>query len=301
MPSISVVIPSFNRPRSLEKTLHFLSLSSFKDFEAIVVDQSTDSKVALFPSDPRFRRLIQKIPNLPQARNTGFLNSSAPIVLFLDDDVEFGGHLLEAHLRAHESLPEAGVVTGRIRLIPPDRWDDATIVAWLNPQTAKLVANYNLPHKREITLCSGCNMSFKREALAACGPFDTAFTGNALYEEIDMAFRIRQKGFRLFYAPDAEVTHVREAVGGCRTLKDFRYLYSRFRNTGYFFVNHLLRAVPFPLMQAIKNESEFYTRTKNGHAHFGAALLFIVVLFGIQYGVLKRFLLGIKECKKNPL
>lgn len=92
----SVIIPTFNRPRSLEHTLEVLARGSMVPMEIIVVDQSErPEKVidALGRVKERFPglKLIyahQDIPSSSLARNSGMQRAAGKLLVFMDDDVD---------------------------------------------------------------------------------------------------------------------------------------------------------------------------------------------------------------------
>ena len=90
---VSVVIPVRNHAELLEKNLSSLASQDFmsKDFEVLVCDDgSTENIRSVIESSRRVLnvRLLEQKPKGPAAaRNLGILDSTAPIILFLDSDV----------------------------------------------------------------------------------------------------------------------------------------------------------------------------------------------------------------------
>lgn len=89
-PLISIVIPSYNHGAYIEKTLRSLLSQSYKNWEAVIVDNnSTDNTDAIFAKffDPRFRFL--KINNngiIAKSRNLGIMMAQGQWIAFLDSD-----------------------------------------------------------------------------------------------------------------------------------------------------------------------------------------------------------------------
>src|SRR5688572_32983298 len=106
-PTISVVIPTFNRVRSLERTLSALARQADPGapFEVIVVsDGSTDGTDEYLSSGrPPVPVVAASQANAgpATARNHGIAKASGPLILFVDDDTEPDRHLLAAHLARH--------------------------------------------------------------------------------------------------------------------------------------------------------------------------------------------------------
>lgn len=94
--SITVIIPTMNRPESLKRTLDFISACTDKPSEVIVVDQSQDSNLAL-QTEMITKKCAQNIhsiylyqsdPSLTKARNYGIKYASNDIIVCSDDDVD---------------------------------------------------------------------------------------------------------------------------------------------------------------------------------------------------------------------
>lgn len=96
-PSISVIIPAFNRASLLGHAIDSVLSQRFTDFELVVVDDgSTDGTAALVEdcADPRVRLVRQPNRGSNSARNAGILVARAPLLAFLDsDDVYLPGKL----------------------------------------------------------------------------------------------------------------------------------------------------------------------------------------------------------------
>src|SRR6185295_8450508 len=87
MPAVSVVIPTYNRVRFLQRAIQS-ALRAGSELEVVVVDDcSTDNtpEVCAKRSDIRYVRLGAN-HGLAHARNAGIAESSSEFVAFLDDD-----------------------------------------------------------------------------------------------------------------------------------------------------------------------------------------------------------------------
>jgi glycosyltransferase involved in cell wall biosynthesis len=86
---LSVIIPTYKRKDSLFTLLECLLRQQNVNLQIIVVDQNppgyfSESEENIFA---QVNKIWQEDPNASKARNIGFLNSSAPYVLFIDDDL----------------------------------------------------------------------------------------------------------------------------------------------------------------------------------------------------------------------
>lgn len=110
-PLVSVVIPLYNKQRTVARSVASLRQQTFQDFEVIVVDDgSTDASWAQLEacgalSDPRFRCVQQVNAGPGAARNGGARLARGKFLAFLDADDEW----LPEHLqRAMQALEQEG-------------------------------------------------------------------------------------------------------------------------------------------------------------------------------------------------
>jgi glycosyltransferase involved in cell wall biosynthesis len=112
-PTISVVIPTYNRARVLPRAVRSVLGQTYVDFELIVVDDgSTDdthAAVAAF-SDRRLRAIHAAHAGQAAARNQGVSVARGEWIAFLDDDNEWRADYLERQLAVAERTPGVGVV-----------------------------------------------------------------------------------------------------------------------------------------------------------------------------------------------
>lgn len=93
VPAVSVVIPAYNRLKSLPRALDSVLRQTFEDIEVIVVDDcSTDGTWNYLNSvrDPRLRIIRHEVnKGAGAARNTGFRAARADLIAFQDSDDEW--------------------------------------------------------------------------------------------------------------------------------------------------------------------------------------------------------------------
>jgi len=91
MPAISVIIPAYNAAAYLSRCLQSLQAQTFRDWEAVVVDDgSTDGTAALLDSyagqDARIRAVHKENGGVSAARNSALALVSGTYILFVDSD-----------------------------------------------------------------------------------------------------------------------------------------------------------------------------------------------------------------------
>lgn len=94
---LSVVIPLFNKEKTISATLQSVLNQSFQDFEIIVVnDGSTDNSISIVEviKDERIRIINQENQGVSSARNKGIKEAKYKWITFLDaDDLWMENHL----------------------------------------------------------------------------------------------------------------------------------------------------------------------------------------------------------------
>lgn len=216
-PSVTIIVPTFNRAPEFQATVEQLRLQKHDDFELWVIDQSNSEIARLnaqfveFCSDARLHYLYLSRRGLPNARNEGISRAAGEFVVFVDDDVLIlSEDFLGAHVRAFDD-PKVGGVTGRHveRRLRMNSRRTACHVSW----GGRTIFNLFGHERQEIGSCKGSNMSFRRCVFDKVGGFDRR---TQMLEETDFSTRVRAAGWRLMFEPEAEVVHLSTPAGGVR-------------------------------------------------------------------------------------
>lgn len=203
---ISVVIPTKNRPQTVEKLIRALAANPSRVAEIIVVDQSesgvlgehlapagatTDKAAILYRHAP-------EIDGAAAARNAGFTMSSSPYVVFLDDDAIPAPGCLELLVETLEAHPALLAVGGLVSNYSPPPWP-ARLLRWIfyrpplrderQPAYWKARSYARGALIRSSKLTGSC-MAFRREALERCGGFDPRYRGPSVGEDVEISTRL---------------------------------------------------------------------------------------------------------------
>jgi len=98
MPKVSVIIPTYNYGKYIEKAIDSVLAQTYKDFEIIVVDDgSTDNTREIIETKykDKVRYFYQENSGAPVARNKGIKESKGEYLVFLDADDWFMPENLE--------------------------------------------------------------------------------------------------------------------------------------------------------------------------------------------------------------
>ena len=122
MPRVSVVIPTHQRPRHLDRALASVAAQTLRDMEVFVIENgdSHDGE-AIAQSWTRRGLPVQyrhePRANVAHARNTGMRLAQGAYIAFLDDDDEWMPHTLEQQVAVLERDRTLGLVASRAQLV----------------------------------------------------------------------------------------------------------------------------------------------------------------------------------------
>jgi glycosyltransferase involved in cell wall biosynthesis len=123
-PTVSVVIPTYNRVNRLRAVLDPLLTDPATAQVVVVVDGCQDGSKehleAWAAADARLVPVWQENAGANAARETGLLRAVGEVVLFLDDDVVAQPGLVTGHARRHTTTPHA-LVVGYMPTVVPQR------------------------------------------------------------------------------------------------------------------------------------------------------------------------------------
>jgi glycosyltransferase involved in cell wall biosynthesis len=116
MPSVSVIIPVYNRVELICQALSSVRAQTFRDFEVVVVDDgSTDSTAAVVKAHYPEVRLIQKEnAGVSAARNRGIQEARGEWIAFLDSDDVWLPHKLSRQVAFLELHPDIDLLYARM-------------------------------------------------------------------------------------------------------------------------------------------------------------------------------------------
>jgi GT2 family glycosyltransferase/membrane protein implicated in regulation of membrane protease activity len=201
-PRTSVVVCSYNGAATIGACCEALAALDYPDYEVIVVDDGSSDATATIAAEYGFRVIRTDNRGLSSARNTGWQHATGEIVAYTDDDAAPDPDWLRHLARSMRDGAHAGV--GGPNVPPPD-----------DPRTARCVSRapgnptHVLLSDREAEHIPGCNCAFRRSALEAVDGFDPRF--RVAGDDVDVCWRIRERGWTLGFSPAAMVWHRRRA------------------------------------------------------------------------------------------
>src|SRR5207247_2750411 len=141
---------------------------------------------------------------LSRSRNMGMRAATGDIVAYIDDDARPDPHWLKYLAHTFATSGHAGV--GGPNIPPPGDGPIADCVARAPGGPVHVLLS-----DREAEHIPGCNMAFRRSALAAIDGFDPQF--RAAGDDVDVCWRLKERGRTIGFHPAAMVwPHRRNSV-----------------------------------------------------------------------------------------
>jgi GT2 family glycosyltransferase len=199
-PTISVVVCTHNGAQTIADTLEGIDLLDYPAYEVIVVDDGSTDDCAAIAEGFGARVISTENRGLSAARNIGSKAASGEIVAFTDDDARPDPHWLT--YLAIEFARSEHVAVGGPNIAPIGDGPIADCVA--NSPGGPI---HVLLADRVAEHIPGCNMAVRRSALIAVGGFDPIY--RAAGDDVDMCWRLQERGWTIGFAPAAMVWHHR--------------------------------------------------------------------------------------------
>jgi len=216
MLTISVVIPTYRRPKDLARCLDALKKQKVPIYEVLVVVRDTDRETWTFlqtfnPELLPMRTVTVNVSGVVAAMNAGMDANSGDIIAFTDDDAAPHTDWLERIESHFLSDSNIGGVGGRDWVYHGTRLEEGERevvgqVQWFG----RVIGEHHLGvgEPREVDVLKGVNMSFRRSAIAEMH-FDHRMRGNGAQLHFELAFSLALKraGWKLIYDPKIAVDH----------------------------------------------------------------------------------------------
>ena len=210
---ISVVVATWNRTATLKRTLEHLDRQDLPpdQFEVIVVDDGSPDDTAETVAGMR-RQVRYTLRYLHHAnrgpgytQNRGIEGARAPLVLLIADDIWLAPEALRQHLQTHRDHPALEVaVVGKVTQ-SPELTQSLFMRKWEPIRFGNVKQIVTLPYY----LFWACHVSAKRDFLLSVGMFreHRGRAGAASHEDVELGYRLHQRGLRLLYNPRATAHH----------------------------------------------------------------------------------------------
>ena len=258
---ISVVIPLYNKEKSISTTLESVIAQTYTDFEIVIVDDgSTDKSAEVVRSikDERIVLISQKNQGVSAARNTGIMEAKGDYVAFLDGDDLWHPEYLETLHRLIIDFPEATIYG-----IGYSKTDGKEFP--INVEKRNRRGIIETPWDNYPGYWTGSSSSSSRELLIKAGLFDIRMTHG---EDIDMWWRLLLLGKGAFdnrvlayYRQDTENRAMNRLIPLEKHIPYYIDKYEEYRTNNisfrkYFDREIIFRLYPYLFDKKYKNEAK---------------------------------------------
>lgn len=212
-PDVSIIIPVYNKWGYTYNCLKsILSTDSKCTYEIIIADDcSTDETSDL-------EKYVKGVIHVRNEHNLNFLKNcnhaaeyaKGRYVLFLNNDTLVMRDWLQSLYDLIESDATIGMVGSKF-IYPDGTLQEAGGIVWSDGTGLNYGrgsdpndAEYNFV--RDVDYISGASIMLSRELWDKVGHFDERYTP-AYFEDSDLAFKVREAGYRVVYQPRSELIH----------------------------------------------------------------------------------------------
>ncbi|HNV86592.1 MAG TPA: glycosyltransferase [Candidatus Omnitrophota bacterium] len=219
-PTVSIMIPVFNQPQLTYQCLRAVACHTNQQCaEVILADNGSGRET---------RRMLSRVSGvkiLRNRKNTGFVSSCnraakkarGKYLVFLNNDTEVRDGWLDALLEVMRQRKDCGAAG--VKLVYPDgRLQEAGGIVFSDGSACNY-GNGDSPDDpkynftRKVDYCSAAALMVRKNLWDVIGGFDTRYAP-AYYEDTDLCFEIRKRGYQVYYQPKSVVIHHEGATAG---------------------------------------------------------------------------------------
>lgn len=218
---ISVILPTYCRPKDLERCLDALHQQTRLPNEIIVVVRETDESTAKFLKRYALKESLIKVFTVREsgviaALNIGLKNASGDILAITDDDAAPHENWLERIELQYLGDNSLGAVGGPDFIYLGEKLQDASMHPGASSIVGRLqwfgrmIGNHHIGsgQARLVDFLKGVNSSYRKDAIKDL-LFDARLkgTGAQVYNELAMCLEIKSRGWNILYDPSIMVDH----------------------------------------------------------------------------------------------
>jgi len=218
-PTVSLIVLNWNGQEYLEACMTSLLDLDYPDPEIVMVDNgSTDNSVSYVSDQFPSVRIIETGRNLGYAggMNVGISRTNSDIVVLLNNDIIVEKDWLTELVRCMESDKRIGIAGCKVFFADNKRLQHAGGYVSLplglpNHYGYREEDNGDYDAMVDVQYVTGAAMAIRRPVLDQLNGMDAGFFP-IYFEDVDICFRAREKGWRVVYAPESRLVHLESAT-----------------------------------------------------------------------------------------
>ncbi len=232
LPFVNIVTVNYNGKRHLQECFNSLYKLNYpkNKLEIIMADNGSDDGSIEFvrKNFSQVKIIKNKINNYCRANNLGIAKSRGEYIAILNNDTKVDENWLIELINVISKDDKIGAVGSKILLMdgriqsaghvefPNYNWGDRGFLQADRQQYNQIM---------EVQSISNCAALYRRKALDKAGMFDEDF--NMYMEDVDMAFRLRRKGWKILFVPKSIAYHRLHGSQQTEELRQFYILKNR--------------------------------------------------------------------------
>jgi O-antigen biosynthesis protein len=213
---VSIIIPTRDAPQIFGRCLKTIfEKTSYPDFEVVVMDNDTADPAAL---DVMEQYPVRRIPfpgsfNFSRANNDGAATATGELLLFLNNDTEIVSEDWLQHLVYYAEQADVGAV-GALLLYEDRTVQHAGVALGMRGTADHTMRGFpsdvdgyagSLACAREVSAVTAACLMMRKSLFLEIGGFNEHFF--TAYQDVDLCLRLRDRGLRIIYTPEAVVVH----------------------------------------------------------------------------------------------
>ena len=284
---ITLIIPTFNRPQSLLRTLKSINNLTFLPSELLIIDQSSDnlsfnlitSNLGGLNKDLNVKFLKHNPPSSSVARNIGIDKAKNEILVFSDDDVDYYNEVFKIIFDSYNKNQKLSLIAAYDKdhkfklssLLSILAFRKSLFQIFRGHVTKSILGNFPIIRiKAKTNWAMGFFFSIKKSICIQNNIFfDLTFKDYSYAEDLDFTYRyikaLNKNKLEAYFLPNIIVNHL---VSKEFRIKDsqfyFIYLYNRyyiikknFNSSIIYIINFYISNFFFSIMLFLKNKKTY--------------------------------------------
>lgn len=222
-PDVSIIIPARDKFPITYHCLASLILAQNKaTFEVILADDQSSDETTAAEEIVENLRVVRNEHNLGfvKTNNKAVKQAKGRYICLLNNDTEVTSGWIDEALSMFEIMNDVGAVGSKL-IYPDGSLQEAGGIVWGSGVPWNYGKNKNASHpsynySRDADYLSAAALFVQKSVWDEVGGFSEEFAP-AYYEDTDLAFKIRDAGYRTIYCPTSEVVHFEGKSNGTST------------------------------------------------------------------------------------